>query len=82
MIGLSKADTSAIVPVSRVPALVVMGTRDPDFDDASAEVRGLAGQLGAQTLLVAGAGHYPHTEMPEQVAPRVLSFIAEVRRKR
>jgi pimeloyl-ACP methyl ester carboxylesterase len=77
MIGLSKADTAAIVPQSRVPALVVMGTRDPDFPDATAEARWLASELHAESLIVEGAGHYPHTEMPERVAPKLLSFIAQ-----
>lgn len=77
MIGLSKADTAAMVPQSRVPALVVMGTRDPDFPDAVAEARWLAAQLHADSLIVDGAGYYPHTEMPERVAPKLLSFIAQ-----
>jgi pimeloyl-ACP methyl ester carboxylesterase len=75
MIGLSKADTAAIIPQGRVPTLVVMGTRDPDFPDAAAEARWLASELHAESLIIDGAGHYPHTEMPEQVAPKVLSFI-------
>ncbi len=78
MVGLSKADTAAIISASRVPALVVIGTRDPDFPDAVAEARWLAKQLQADTLIVDGAGHYPHVEMPERVAPKVLSFIAQV----
>ena len=77
MISLSKADTAAIVPQNRVPALVVMGSRDPDFEDAAAEARWLAGQLGAESLIVEGAGHYPHTEMPDRVAPKLLAFIAK-----
>lgn len=80
MIGLSKADTAVIVPRSRVPALVVMGTRDPDFPDAAAEAGWLAAQLHADLLLVEGAGHYPHAEMPERLAPTLLSFIAGTRR--
>jgi pimeloyl-ACP methyl ester carboxylesterase len=75
MISLSKADTAAIVPQSRVPALVVMGTHDPDFPDATAEARWLASELHAESLIIDGAGHYPHTEMPERVAPKLLSFI-------
>jgi pimeloyl-ACP methyl ester carboxylesterase len=78
MIRLSKADTAAIVSHSRVPALVVMGDRDPDFPDAIAEARWLAAELHADSLIVEGAGHYPHTEMPERVAPKLLSFIAQV----
>ncbi len=77
MLALSKADTAAILFRTRVPALVVMGTRDPDFPDAAKEAEWLAATLGADTLLVDGAGHYPHTEMPGQVAPGLLSFIEE-----
>ena len=79
MVGLSKADTSAMVSASKVPALVVMGSRDPDFPDAGAEARRLAAQLGAQSLVVDGAGHYPHAEMPEVVVPELLSFLARLR---
>jgi pimeloyl-ACP methyl ester carboxylesterase len=78
MLGLSKADTAAILPQSRVPALVVMGTCDPDFPDAAAEARRLAAELRAETLIVDGAGHYPHTEMPERVAPMLMSFIRHI----
>jgi pimeloyl-ACP methyl ester carboxylesterase len=79
MINLSKADTAALVPRSRVAALVVMGTHDPDFPDATAESRWLAGQLGAESVMVEGAGHYPHTEMPDRVLPKLLSFIGGLR---
>lgn len=78
MIGLSKADTTAILARNHVPALVVMGTRDPDFPDPVAEARWLADTLGAESLLVEGAGHYPHLEMPERVAPQLLDFLARV----
>jgi pimeloyl-ACP methyl ester carboxylesterase len=75
MIKLSKVDTAAIVSKTRVSALVVMGSRDPDFPDAAAEAHWLADQLGAESLIIEGAGHYPHAEMPERVAPKLLSFI-------
>jgi pimeloyl-ACP methyl ester carboxylesterase len=78
MINLSKADTAAIVLKTRVSTLIVMGTRDPDFPDPAAEAHRLAEQLGAESLIVEGAGHYPHTEMPDLVAPKLLSFIARV----
>lgn len=76
MVSLSKADTAAMLPLSRVAALVVMGTKDPDFPDAKAEAALLAAMLSADMLLVEGAGHYPQTEMPDEVAPRLLAFIA------
>lgn len=78
MVRLSKADTESIVAGSRVPALVVMGTRDPDFPDATAEARWLGQALGTEPWMVKGAGHYPHLEMPEQVAPALLAFLARL----
>lgn len=78
MIGLSKADTTAIVTRSRVPALVVMGTQDPDFPDPVAEARWLGEALGTESLVIEGAGHYPHLEMPERVTPTLLAFLARL----
>jgi pimeloyl-ACP methyl ester carboxylesterase len=78
MVGLSKDDTEAIVAYSRIPALVVMGTRDPDFPDAAAEARWLGRALGSEPVLVEGAGHYPHLEMPERVTPPLLDFLSRL----
>ena len=75
MLNLSKADTAAILDKTTVPSLVVMGTKDPDFTDAVEEARMLAGKLKAETVIVDGAGHYPHAEMVDMVAPRILSFL-------
>ncbi len=58
-----------------VPALVVMGTKDPDFPDPAAEARFVADAVGGEVLLVEGAGHYPHAEMPELVGPAVLALL-------
>jgi len=62
----------------KAPALVVMGTRDPDFKDPVAEGKFVADHLGAELLLVDGAGHYAMAEYPEIVNPRVVSFAATV----
>lgn len=78
MIDLTKADTERMLPTIRVPALIVMGTRDPDFADPAAETHWLVSQLAAEALLVEGAGHYPHAEMPQEVAPKMLSFLANL----
>ena len=80
MLSLSKADTAAILDKTTVPVLVVMGTKDPDFTDAVEEARMLAGKLNAETIIVDGAGHYPHAEMPELVAPKLLSFLVTLPR--
>lgn len=79
MLALSKADTAAILEKTMVPALLVMGARDPDFADAIEEARMLAGKLKAETMIVDRAGHYPHAEMADLVAPKILSFIAGLR---
>ncbi len=75
MVGLSKADTEAIVAEAKVPAFVVMGTRDIDFKDPAGEARWLAGALSAELMLVEGAGHYPHLERADEVGPAVLDFL-------
>lgn len=56
--------------------LVVMGERDPDFRDPAAEAAFVAGRLGGRVLIVPGAGHYPHAEYPEIVAPAIVDFLA------
>jgi pimeloyl-ACP methyl ester carboxylesterase len=53
----------------------VIGTRDPDYPDAVVEARWLEEAMGAEVLMVEGAGHYPHTEMLDQVSPKVLALI-------
>ncbi len=60
------------------PALVVMGDADPDFKDPAAEAAWVADRLRAETLLVPGSGHYPHTEYPDRVNPRLVEFCREV----
>jgi pimeloyl-ACP methyl ester carboxylesterase len=57
------------------PALVVMGSKDPDFKDPAAEAQRLGQQLHAQVAMIAGAGHYPHAELPEACAPHILAFL-------
>jgi pimeloyl-ACP methyl ester carboxylesterase len=59
----------------RAPALVVMGDRDPDFPDPSAEAEFIAGRLDARVLMVPGSGHYPQAEYPEIVAPAIVDFL-------
>ena len=62
----------------RAPALVVFGTRDPDFADPAAEARWIAEQVRGEMHLIEGAGHYPHAEMPAATAAVVLPFLARV----
>lgn len=69
------------LPDVAAPALVVMGTADPDWKDPAAEAAWVGEQLGAEVLLVDGAGHYPMTEAPERVNPAVVAFAHAVRRR-
>ena len=75
MVFLPKSDTEAMLTKTELPVFVVMGTKDADFPDPAAEAEWAANRLGAKLLLVQGAGHYPQTEMPEQVGPAVVSFL-------
>jgi pimeloyl-ACP methyl ester carboxylesterase len=59
------------------PALVVMGQRDPDFQDPTAEAAFIGARLGARVLMLPEAGHYPHAEYPELVAPEIVRFLDE-----
>ena len=79
MVYLPKADTEAMLTKTELPVLVVMGSKDADFPDPPAEAEWVADRLGAKLLLVQGAGHYPHAEMPEQVGPAVASFLRDGR---
>jgi pimeloyl-ACP methyl ester carboxylesterase len=64
----------------RAPTLVVMGTKDPDFagypGGPEGEADRVAERLGSTPFLVEGAGHYPQAEMPDQVGPAVIRFLA------
>jgi pimeloyl-ACP methyl ester carboxylesterase len=76
----SHAGTESRLGEVRAPALVVMGSKDPDFADPAAEARFTADALGgpAEVLLVDGVGHYPQTEAVEVVAPAVAEFARKV----
>src|SRR3954451_4665623 len=64
--------------VAGKPALVIMGEKDPDFPDAPAEAAWISEQLGAECLIVPGAGHYPQAEFPELVTPALEAFCRKV----
>jgi pimeloyl-ACP methyl ester carboxylesterase len=74
------ADAGAQLPNVTVPALVIMGTLDPDFADPRAEGDAIAAAMpsGRGTVaMVEGAGHYPHAQFPDQVAALVIPFLKE-----
>jgi pimeloyl-ACP methyl ester carboxylesterase len=61
------------------PALVIMGTRDRDFKHPEEEAQWVGRSVAARVHMIDQAGHYPHAEMPEKVAPLILSFFQESR---
>lgn len=79
--GKSKpTDAEAQLPNVHCPALIMMGTLDPDWDDNEAEARAIVAAMPdgvGRYVMIEGAGHYPHTQYPDQVAAALLPFLAE-----
>ena len=74
------AGAGAQLPNVRCPALVIMGTLDPDFADPRAEGEAIVAAMPAgmgTVAMVDGAGHYPHAQSPEAVAELVTPFLKE-----
>jgi pimeloyl-ACP methyl ester carboxylesterase len=75
MMFASKAPCEARIGEVRARALVVMGSRDPDFQDPAAEAKLVAQRLRGEVVMIDGAGHYPHAEVPGEVAPVIVRFL-------
>jgi pimeloyl-ACP methyl ester carboxylesterase len=74
------ADAQAQLGSVRCPALIIMGTLDPDFADPRAEGDAIAAAMpdGLGTVaMVEGAGHYPHAQCADEVAGLVIPFLEE-----
>jgi pimeloyl-ACP methyl ester carboxylesterase len=72
-------DAGAHLPRVQCPALIVEGTLDPDWTDPRAEGEAIVAALpaGLGTLaMVEGAGHYPHTQFPDETVELLLPFMA------
>jgi len=79
--GKSKpTEGGAQLPNVTVPALVIMGTSDPDFADPRAEGEAIVAAMPAgrgSVATVDGAGHYPHAQSPDAVAALIVPFLKE-----
>ncbi|MFI6447362.1 alpha/beta fold hydrolase [Kitasatospora sp. NPDC050543] len=60
------------------PALVVMGTKDPDFPEPEAVADRQASALKARKVMIEGAGHYPMAEFPQATADALVPFLREL----
>jgi pimeloyl-ACP methyl ester carboxylesterase len=74
------ADAQAQLASIRCPALVIMGSLDPDFADPRAEGEAIAAAMPAglgEMAMVDSAGHYPHAQSPDEVAALVIGFLKQ-----
>jgi pimeloyl-ACP methyl ester carboxylesterase len=78
MLKASKGASEKRLARVQAPALVLMGSKDPDFKDPAAEAGWIAAALHCEFEMIPGAGHYPHAEMPEIVAPKIAAFAGQV----
>lgn len=78
---ISSLDHRVVAPYIssvKVPVLVVMGDKDPDWSDPKVEAEWVASNFSqVDTLMVPGAGHAPMYESPQVVAEKVLSFLGD-----
>jgi pimeloyl-ACP methyl ester carboxylesterase len=72
-------DAMGLAARIRCPALLIMGARDRDVADPAAEARAVAASLGgpAEVVVLEGAGHYPHAQLPAETAAAVLAFLEQ-----
>jgi pimeloyl-ACP methyl ester carboxylesterase len=73
-------DAGACLADVQCPALIVVGSLDPDWADPRAEAEGIAARMPAGIATVAvidGAGHYPHVQYPDRVAYLLLPFLKQ-----
>ncbi|WP_445444769.1 alpha/beta fold hydrolase [Clavibacter sp. km3a] len=76
------ADAGAQLGNVRCPVLVVQGGADCDWADPRAEGEAIVAALPAglgRLEVVEGAGHYPHTQYPAEVATAMTTFLASAR---
>lgn len=68
----------AALPSVTAPALVIMGDKDPDFPDPTAEAHWIGDTLRGEVVMVADAGHYPQAQQPDATATAVIGFLKTV----
>lgn len=73
-------DAGAELPNVHCPALIVMGSLDPDWPDAETEAKGIVAAMPegvGRYVMIEGAGHYPHAQYPEEVLAALLPFLRD-----
>jgi pimeloyl-ACP methyl ester carboxylesterase len=72
-------DSDAQLPNVASPALIIMGTADPDFADPQAEGEAIVAKMPAgvgRVALVEGSGHYSHADSADRVAKLIVEFLS------
>jgi len=60
------------------PVLIIEGSLDPDWVDPRGEGEAIVAAMPAgvgQIEVIEGAGHYPHTQFPDETVALVLPFL-------
>jgi pimeloyl-ACP methyl ester carboxylesterase len=73
-------DAGAYLAKVQCPALIVVGSLDPDWASPKPEAEGIAAAMPAgvaEVAVIDVAGHYPHVQYPDQVADLLLPFLEE-----
>lgn len=78
MIRASKAASAARVTQVSQPALVLMGTKDPDFRVPETEAQWVANAVHGAYTMIEGAGHYPHAELTDVTGQLIIPFLQSV----
>lgn len=78
MAKTSPGDSGAQLPNLTCPLLVIMGSADPDWADPRAEGEKIIAEVPhglGELAVIDGAGHYPHTQTPDQVLALAQPFL-------
>jgi pimeloyl-ACP methyl ester carboxylesterase len=80
MCKASPADAGAQLPKVACPVLVIEGSLDPDWADPRAEGEKIVADLPtglSELVVIEGAGHYPHAQVPDELLALALPFLAK-----
>ncbi len=80
MLYASKKASGERIPKVDKPALVLMGSKDPDFKNPEGEAKRVADALRGRYVMIENAGHYPHAEMPEVTASLMAAFLDSLKK--
>lgn len=58
------------------PTLVLMGEKDPDFKDPTAEADWIAHTLHGSAVIIPEAGHYPQSQQPGITSTAIIKFLS------